>query len=67
MARYVRNKRLDDAAQQWRSPRRAAPPAQAHYRQIRARGTGHQAALRQVANRWVGILHGCLETGTMHE
>jgi hypothetical protein len=25
---------------------------------------GHQAALRQLANRLVAILHGCLKTGT---
>jgi len=33
-------------------------------RTLRARGTGHNAALRQLANRLVGILHGCLTTGT---
>jgi hypothetical protein len=30
------------------------------------RGTGHQAALRQLGNRLVGILHGCLKTGTRY-
>jgi len=29
-------------------------------------GTGHHAALRQVANRLVGILHGCLDSGTLY-
>ena len=28
---------------------------------------GHQAALRQLANRLVGILHGCLKTGTLYD
>jgi hypothetical protein len=33
----------------------------------RARGVSHNAALRQVANRLVGILHGCLKTGTPYD
>ncbi len=32
-----------------------------------ARGIGHQAALRQLANRWVGILHGCLRHRTFYD
>jgi hypothetical protein len=27
---------------------------------------GHHAALRQLANRLVGILHGCLKTRTLY-
>jgi hypothetical protein len=34
---------------------------------LRARGTGRHAALRQLANRLVGILHGCLKTGTVYD
>ena len=30
------------------------------YDRHRARGATHQQALRTLANRWVGILHGCL-------
>jgi Transposase IS116/IS110/IS902 family len=68
MARYARNKRLGDAAQQWAfSSMRGSAGATAYYRQLRARGTGHQAALRQLSNRWVGILHGCLKTGTRYD
>ena len=33
------------------------------YKELRARKIGHQAALRQLANRWVGIIHGVLKTG----
>ncbi len=33
----------------------------------RDRGLGHEAALRQLANRLVGILHGCLKTSTSYE
>ena len=29
--------------------------------------TPHNAALRQLANRHVGILHGCLKTGTVYD
>jgi hypothetical protein len=28
---------------------------------------GHHAALRQLANRLVGILDGCLKTGTFYD
>lgn len=34
--------------------------AHAYYQKQRDRGIKHQAALRQLANRLVGILHGCL-------
>ena len=62
LARYACNRRLGDAVQQWAffcSMRGSAGP-RAYYQAFRRRGVGHQAALRQVANRWVGILHGCL-------
>jgi hypothetical protein len=65
MARYVYNGRLIDAlAQQAFSALGASPGARAYYDQQRARGIGHCAALGQLANRLVGILHGCLKTGT---
>ena len=68
LARYARNKRLADALQLWAfSALRGSPGAHAYYQQLRARGTGHQAALRQLANRLVGILHGCLKTGTRYD
>jgi transposase len=64
-ARYVHNDRLIDAlGQQAFSALRNSPGARAYYDQLRARGTGHRAALRQLGNRLVGILHGCLKTGT---
>jgi transposase len=68
MARYVHNDRLLDAlGQQAFSAIRHSPGARAYYDQIRARRTGHRAALRQLGNRLVGILHGCLKTGTVYE
>ncbi len=68
MARYVHNDRLLDAlGRQAFSALRTSPGARAYYDRIRARGTGHQAALRQLGNRLVGILHGCLKTGTKYD
>jgi hypothetical protein len=45
----------------------ASSGARAYYDRQRARGAGHNAALRQLANRLVGILHGCLKTGTLYD
>jgi transposase len=68
MARYVHNDRLLDAlGRQAFTALRASPGARAYYDRIRARGTGHHAALRQLGNRLVGILHGCLKTGTKYD
>ena len=67
-ARYVHNDRLLDAlGLQAFAALRASPGARAYYDQLRARGTGHRAALRQLGNRLVGILHGCLKTGTPYD
>lgn len=63
LARYAGNNRLADALhQQAFSALRASVGARAYYDALRARGVGHHAALRQLANRLVGILHGCLKT-----
>lgn len=68
LARYVHNDRLLDAlGRQAFCALRASPGARAYYDRIRARGTGHNAALRQLGNRLVGILHGCLKTGTKYD
>lgn len=39
----------------------------AYYRSLRDRGTGHHVALRQLSNRLVGILHGCLKNRTLYD
>jgi transposase len=63
--RHVHNDRLIDALMaQAFSALRASPGARAYYDQLRARGASHNPALRQLANRLVGILHGCLKTRT---
>jgi len=64
-ARFIRNNRLSDALMaQAFAALGASPGARALYDAERARGTGHNPALRKVANRLVGILHGCLKWTT---
>jgi transposase len=67
-ARYVHNDRLVDAllAQAY-SALSVSPGARAYYDKQRARELGHNAALRQLANRLVGILHGCLKTRALYD
>jgi hypothetical protein len=68
MRRAARNRRLGDALQQWAfSSMRGSAGACAYYQALRSRDVGHQAALRQLANRWVGILHGCLRDRTFYD
>jgi hypothetical protein len=68
MARYATNRRLGDALhRQAFCALRSSPGARAYYDAMRARKIGHNAALRQLANRLVGILHGCLKTGTKYD
>jgi transposase len=68
LARYVHNDRLLDAlGRQAFSSLTASPAARAYYDQLTARGKDHNAALRQLANRLVGILHGCLKSNTLYD
>lgn len=68
LARYARNRRLGDALLlQAYTALQVSPGARAYYDQHRARGATHYQALRAVANRLVGILHGCLRTHTRHD
>jgi transposase len=67
-ARFVHNDRLIDALMtQAFASLRVSAGARAYYDRQRARGADHNAALRQLANRLVGILHGCLKTGTAYD
>ncbi|EID79955.1 MULTISPECIES: hypothetical protein [Rhodococcus] len=45
----------------------ASRGARAYYDKQRDRGLDHGPALRQLANRLVGILHGCLKTRTRYD
>ena len=67
LARYARNRRLADALHQWAfCSLKGSPGARRYYQALRSRGIGHQSALRQLSSRLVGILHGCLKTGTLY-
>ncbi len=66
-ARFIHNDRLVDALRaQAFTALNASPGARAFYDELRARGIEHNDALRRLANRLVGILHGCLKTRTLY-
>jgi hypothetical protein len=61
LARVARNRRLFDACYLWAfSSISASAGARRYYDAHRGRGKTHHQALRALANRWVGILHGCV-------
>jgi hypothetical protein len=61
LARVARNRRLFDACYLWAfSSISTSAGARRYYDARRARGKTHHQALRALANRWVGILHGCV-------
>jgi transposase len=68
IARHVRNRRLYDALDQAAfCSITKSPGCRAFYDQRRAAGDLHHQALRALANRLVGILHGCLTTRTLYD
>jgi len=68
LARFIHNDRLVDALMaQAFSALKASPGARAFYDGLRAQGIEHNDALRRLANRLVGILHGCLKTRTLYD
>jgi transposase len=67
LARYARNNRLADACQRWAFCSLTSPGCRAFYDQHRANGDTHNQALRTLANRLVGILHGCLKHGVVYD
>jgi transposase len=68
LSRYKTNKRLRDALrQQAFSALSTSPGARAFYDAHRDAGDGHDKALRALANRLVGILHGCLKHHTSYD
>jgi hypothetical protein len=68
LARYARNRRLGDALfLQAYAALRVSPGARAFYDRHKAGGDTHYQALRALANRLVGILHGCLKTHTLYD
>ena len=68
LARYARNRRLADACYQWAfAALTASPGARAFYDAHRTAGDTHHRALRALANRLVGLLHGCLRHHTLYD
>ena len=68
VARQVRNRRLPNALDQWAfCSLNNSPGARAFYDQRKAAGDLHHQALRALANRLVGILHGCLKHRTPYD
>ena len=68
LARYARNRRLGDALfLQAFAALNNSPGARTFYDRQRARGATHYQALRTLANRLVGILHGCLQHHTLYD
>ena len=68
LARYARNRRLADACYLWAfAALTKSPGARAFYDAHRAGGDTHHRALRALANRLVGILHGCLRHHTHYD
>ncbi len=67
-ARFIHNDRLVDALHMQASAAILHDPhCRAYYDELRGREIEHNAALRQLANRLVGLLHGCLKTGTLYD
>ena len=68
-ARYIGNDHLKDACYLWAfSALSASPGARLYYDTLREdRRFTHDAALRSVGNRLVGILHGCLRHRTAYD
>lgn len=68
LARFVRNRRLADACYLWAfSALTKSPGARAYYDKRRATGDTHNKALRRLANKLLGQLHHCLETGETYD
>lgn len=66
-ARHIRNKHLIDPLDRMAMAALSrSPGARRFYDTKRAAGYGHHAALRALANRLVGILHGCLKHRTLY-
>ena len=68
LARHVRNRRLYDALDQAAfCALTQSPGCRTFYDQHRTAGDLHHQALRALANRLVGILHGCLDHRSLYD
>lgn len=67
-ARYVRNAHLIDPLRaQALAALTGSPGARAYYDELRGSDHDNEDALRRVAGRLTGILHGCLKSGTRYD
>jgi Transposase/Transposase IS116/IS110/IS902 family len=67
-ARYIRNAHLIDPLRaQALAALTASPGARAYYDELRGTDHDNEDALRRVAGRLTGILHGCLKSGTRYD
>ena len=67
LARVAHNRRLADACYLWAfASLNASPGARRYYDARRTAGKTHHQALRALANRLVGIFHGCLHHRQLH-
>lgn len=67
-SRWIKNDRLHGAVIDWAfHARKYSPGAAGYYQQKRDAGADHHQALRALANRLVGILHGCLQHGVLYD
>lgn len=68
LARHIRNTRLNDAAMAMaQSALTGSPGARAYYDNLKAQNKTHTQAQRALANRLIGILHGCLTHRTLYD
>ena len=44
-----------------------SPGARRYYDELQARGKTHHQAVHQLTNRWVGILHTCLQRDEIYD
>jgi hypothetical protein len=66
--RFAYNHRLGTALSQWNTHlRQASPAAHADYQRRRQLGDRHNAAVRHLMNRYVGILAHCLRTQELYD
>ena len=66
--RLAYNRHLGNAVQQWAfCSLRSSGWAREFYDSKRAKGAGHQAALRALGNRWLEVLWHCLRNRTLYE
>lgn len=68
IARYIRNDRLCEAMKRIAFlSRQTSPGSKAFYDERIAKGDTHNQAIRALANRLTGIVHGCLKHRTLYD